>query len=158
MSQWKIKDTKGLKKAAYIKDVQSKNSKILKVEDKDDLERLNAYTDRFPLLAVRKYILRIITLIQMTSLIIISSKIFDNISIFVILANSIVMVLDDSSTNDNPNPIFAVLETVFLILYTAEMVLKIVGMGFFFSKESYLKDSWNILDFFIVLTSYITLL
>jgi hypothetical protein len=92
----------------------------------------------------------------MTALIIISSKAFDNISIMVILANSIVMTLDDSSTNDNPNPIFGVFETVFLILYTAEMVFKIVGMGFFFTKDSYLKDSWNILDFFIVVTSYIT--
>jgi len=99
-----------LKKAAYIKDIQSKNSQILKIEEKDDLEKLNVYTDRFPLLSVRKAILRVVTLIQMTSFMIISSKIFDNISILVILANSIVMVLDDSSTNDNPNPIFAVLE------------------------------------------------
>ena len=147
-----------MKKAAYIKDIQSKNSQILKIEEKDDLEKLNVYTDRFPLLSVRKAILRVVTLIQMTSFMIISSKIFDNISILVILANSIVMVLDDSSTNDNPNPIFAVLENVFLILYTIEMVFKIIGMGFFFPKDSYLKDSWNILDFFIVLTSYITLL
>jgi hypothetical protein len=110
------------------------------------------------LLSLRKAFLRVVTLIQMTSFMIISSKIFDNISILVILANSIVMVLDDSSTNDNPNPIFAVLENVFLILYTIEMVFKIIGMGFFFPKDSYLKDSWNILDFFIVLTSYITLL
>ena len=87
---------------------------------------------------------------------IISSKTFDNISIFVILANSIVMVLDDSSTNSNPNPIFAIMETVFLVLYTAEMIFKIVGMGFFFSDNAYLKDSWNILDFFIVLTSFVT--
>ena len=147
-----------MKKAAYIKDIQSKNSQILKIEEKDDLEKLNVYTDRFPLLSVRKAILRVVTLIQMTSFMIISSKIFDNISILVILANSIVMVLDDSSTNDNPNPIFAVLENVFLILYTIEMVFKIIGMGFFFPKDSYLKDIWNILDFFIVLTSYITLL
>jgi hypothetical protein len=127
------------------------------VEEKDDLEKLNVYTDRFPLLSLRKAFLRVVTLIQMTSFMIISSKIFDNISILVILANSVVMVLDDSSTNDNPNPIFAVLENVFLILYTIEMMFKIIGMGFFFPKESYLKDSWNILDFFIVLTSYITM-
>jgi hypothetical protein len=128
----------------------------LKISEKDELEKLNIYTDRWPLLGLRKTILRFMTLTQMTAFVIISSKIFDNISILVILANSIVMVLDDSSTNDNPNPIFAVFETVFLILYTIEMGLKIIGMGFFFPKDSYLKDSWNILDFFIVLTSYVT--
>jgi hypothetical protein len=69
----------------------------------------------------------------MVAFTIISSKIFDNISIMVILANSVVMVFDDSSTNDDPNPIYAVLETVFLVLYSAEMFFKIVGMGFFFT-------------------------
>lgn len=158
MVTWKIRDRKGLKKLAYIKDIQSRNSNILKIKEKDDLERLNFYTDRFPLLVLRKAMLRVMTFIQMTCLAIISSKIFEKATITVILANSIVMVLDDSGVNDNPNPMFAVLENVFLILYSVEMALKIVGMGFFFPRDSYLKDSWNILDFFIVVTSYITLL
>jgi hypothetical protein len=63
MSNWKTKDTKGLKKAAYIKDIQSKNSKILKIAEKDELEKLNVYSDRWPLLALRKQILRIVILI-----------------------------------------------------------------------------------------------
>lgn len=130
---------------------------ILKISEKNELEKLNVFTDRFPLLALRKSLLRVMILIKMTAFAIQASKTFENISILVILANSVVMVLDDSSTNDNPNPIFSVLENVFLILYSAEMFFKIVGMGFFFSKDAYLKDSWNILDFFIVLTSYITL-
>ena len=92
----------------------------------------------------------------MTCFFIINTKAFDNISIMVILANSFTMILDDSGTNDNPDPIWALLETVFLILYTVEMVFKILGMGFIFKDEAYLKDSWNILDFFIVMTSYST--
>lgn len=35
------------------------------------------------------------------------------------------------------------------------MVLKIIGMGFIFNKQSYLRDYWNILDFVIVVTAYI---
>lgn len=45
---------------------------------------------------------------------------------------------------------------MFLILYTTEMVLKILGLGFIFGKNSYLKDSWNVLDFVIVVTSLMT--
>jgi hypothetical protein len=90
----------------------------------------------------------------MTSFYIINTKAFDNISILVILANSFSMILDDTGTNDNPDPIWAILETAFLVLYTIEMVFKILGMGFLFKQDAYLKDSWNILDFFIVMTSY----
>ena len=35
------------------------------------------------------------------------------------------------------------------------MILKILGLGFIFPKDSYLRDSWNILDFIIVISGYI---
>ena len=35
------------------------------------------------------------------------------------------------------------------------MILKILGLGFVFPKDSYLRDSWNILDFIIVISGYI---
>jgi uncharacterized protein YktB (UPF0637 family) len=54
MQQWKQKDFKGLKKNAYIKEIQKKNDKILTVAEKNDLEKLEVYTDRFPLLKLRK--------------------------------------------------------------------------------------------------------
>ncbi len=41
-------------------------------------------------------------------------------------------------------------------MYTIEMSLKILGMGFLFNKKSYLRDRWNILDFIIVSTSLLT--
>ena len=46
-------------------------------------------------------------------------------------------------------------DLVFLILYTIEMMLKIVGLGFILNKNSYLRDAWNILDFTIITTGYI---
>ena len=56
MCSWKQKDVRGIKKNAYIKEVQKKNERILSVADKDELERLEVMTDRFPLLEVRKAI------------------------------------------------------------------------------------------------------
>mmetsp|Transcript_20713 Transcript_20713/g.31757 ORF Transcript_20713/g.31757 Transcript_20713/m.31757 type:complete len:105 (-) Transcript_20713:6957-7271(-) len=87
---------------------------------------------------------------------VISTKLFENASISVILANSLVMIFDDPTIAD-PLPAFQVAENIFLALYTVEMVFKIVGMGFLFSENAYLMDSWNILDFVIVLISYFTL-
>lgn len=54
MCQWKQKDKKGIKKNSYIKEIQKKNEKILSVAEKDNLEKLEVYTDRFPLLELRK--------------------------------------------------------------------------------------------------------
>ena len=47
------------------------------------------------------------------------------------------------------------MDTVFLAIYTTEMSLKIIAYGFYFSPNAYIKDSWNILDFTIVSTSYL---
>jgi hypothetical protein len=41
--------------------------------------------------------------------------------------------------------------------YTAEMVLKILGMGFILNKGAYLRDAWNALDFVIVMTGLLSL-
>ena len=40
-------------------------------------------------------------------------------------------------------------------MYTIEMGLKILGLGFLFDQGAYLKDGWNILDFIIVGTAWI---
>ena len=78
---------------------------------------------------------------------------FDPWTIGVILANSVTMMIDDP-TGRNTNPLFDELEHVFLLLYTIEMILKILGLGLIFGENAYLTDSWNILDFVIVLSSY----
>ena len=49
------------------------------------------------------------------------------------------------------------MESFFLIIYAIECGLKILGMGFIFNKGAYLRDSWNILDFVIVATSFVPL-
>jgi hypothetical protein len=43
-----------------------------------------------------------------------------------------------------------VVDKIFLALYGAEMLIKIVAMGFYYGKFAYLSDGWNKLDFFIV--------
>lgn len=50
------------------------------------------------------------------------------------------------------------IENIFQALYTIEMVIKILGMGFIFNKGAYLRDYFNMLDFFIVMSAYVSLL
>ena len=38
------------------------------------------------------------------------------------------------------------------------MVLKILGMGFIFGKGAYLKDPFNVMDFFIVVSAYLSMM
>ena len=44
---------------------------------------------------------------------------------------------------------------VLLYLYTIEMFLKIIGLGFILRKNAYIRDGWNILDFIIVITAWL---
>jgi hypothetical protein len=37
------------------------------------------------------------------------------------------------------------------------MVFKILGLGFIFGEDTYIWDPWNLLDFFIVMSSYAAL-
>ena len=97
-------------------------------------------------------------MIKATARAIIEHPWFDNISIFIIMANSIVMVFDDTDRNDNPHPLFAQLELIFFWCYFMEMVFKITGLGFVFGPDTYLMDGWNCLDFFIVISSVVTMM
>ena len=63
MCNWKKKDVRGIKKNAYIKEIQKKNNKILTKPPKDALEQLEVDTDRFPLLQCRKAIRKVLILL-----------------------------------------------------------------------------------------------
>lgn len=66
------------------------------------------------------------------------------------------MLAIDDPTSDYKDPVTTIIETFFLWAYGIESALKIVAMGLIFNKGSYLRDSWNILDFIIVITSFIS--
>ncbi|GMH60361.1 hypothetical protein TrRE_jg11189 [Triparma retinervis] len=50
------------------------------------------------------------------------------------------------------------LDKVFSIIFLVECIVKLVALGFITHEKSYLRDSWNVLDFIIVLTSTVALL
>lgn len=89
--------------------------------------------------------------------IIISNNIYQTFSLSVIILNSITIAL----MNDNKKTNISVLDAIdpyFLKIVSSEMGIKMIAYGIIFSKNSYLRDKWNVLDFFVVTTSWINLL
>ena len=63
----------------------------------------------------------------------------------------------EPSKLDTENQIWKVLEYVFQVIYTIEMILKICALGFIWEKYTYMRDGWNVLDFIIVISSWATI-
>jgi hypothetical protein len=133
-----------------------KNDLVLNVVKQTRLELNELYRDRWPFLNFRKRVFRVIIYINMFALNIISSKVFEHACITVILANSITLAAEDPQAVSSTALADAV-ENIFLALYSIEMCLKIVGLGFVFNEGAYLRDPWNILDFTIVSSAYLTI-
>ena len=124
---------------------------------KNELELNEIFTDKWPFLELRRSFFRTQIYIKIFASNIINHTVFDRICIFVIMANSFTLALEDPQAVSTTKTADAI-ENVFLALYTIEMVLKIVGMGFVSGKDAYLKDPWNILDFTIVSSAYLTVI
>jgi hypothetical protein len=89
---------------------------------------------------------------------IIVSAWFDYFILGCILANSVNLALYDySQENDNSYGINTndLLEIAFTFIFLIEAILKVIGMGLFMHKNSYMREGWNILDFIVVLVSLI---
>jgi hypothetical protein len=131
-----------------------KDDSFFMIVDKDSLERIDDMRGRC--LFIRKTIFKIKTHSTHLAYFIISSKVFDAITLFVILLNSIQLATDDPTTASQP-AFLNVIDNVFMAFYTFEMTIKIIGMGFILNKGAYLRDPWNVLDFTIVSTGLLSL-
>ena len=70
---------------------------------------------------------------------------FDRVILLTIFGNCISLAVEDPSLPE-PDPIIEVLDIVFLIIFSIEMVLKIIAMGFVMQQFSYLRDPWNVVS------------
>ena len=72
------------------------------------------------------------------------NPLFDRFILLVIVVNCVFLALDkevDGVTNN-----IETIDFVFLLIYTWEMTMKIIAMGFVMREHSYLRDSWNIVS------------
>lgn len=64
---------------------------------------------------------------------------------------------DDTITCTSPRcQILQTSDDIIFCFFTLEMLIKMMAMGIVGSKTAYLSDTWNRLDFFIVVAGYIT--
>jgi hypothetical protein len=84
---------------------------------------------------------------------VVRSKPFDYVMMLIIFANCVFLALDDPTTAEDPAYYFAV-DVTFAVLFSVELLLKVVAFGFAGHAGAYLRDGWNRLDFALVLISY----
>ena len=46
------------------------------------------------------------------------------------------------------------MEIVFMVVFTTEMLTKILALGFMLHKGSYMRNPWNFMDFFVVTSGW----
>jgi hypothetical protein len=50
--------------------------------------------------------------------------------------------------------VFSLFRYIFTSIFTLEMVIKVISLGFVINNHAYLRDYWNWLDFGIVVISF----
>lgn len=88
----------------------------------------------------------------------VESNKFDYFIIVLIILSSINLIVDNPLEDPKGTKKYIVdlLDIIFTSIFVLEFLLKIVSYGFCFNgKKSYLRNTWNLIDFFIVSCSVI---
>ena len=95
---------------------------------------------------IRRFCLRVITHSQ-----------FETVIMIGITLSSIKLAVETYFTDSNESVTygFKIFDYVINVFFAIEMALKVVSLGLILDKGSYLRDEWNMLDGFIVVTSII---
>lgn len=80
-------------------------------------------------------------------------KPFEYLILLTIFANCVALAVYTPFPNSDSNQTNAYLEkieNIFLVIFTAECVMKVIAYGFAMHPGAYLRNGWNLLDFTIV--------
>lgn len=127
----------------------------LQIRIRTNMEKVDEYDDEYPLLELRKAILRIAKGISEIFRLMINSTAFQVLVILIILFNTVVLALEDPRDAVLPYP-YNKIELFFVYFYTAEFALIVGANGLILNSDSYFKDWWNILDFTILVTAWLS--
>ncbi|KNC46856.1 egg laying defective protein 19 [Thecamonas trahens ATCC 50062] len=98
--------------------------------------------------------------IRRMAIALVDSPWFDRFILLAIVVNCVFLALWNpfDPPNSQRNVVLDIAEYVFTAIFTAELMLKALAMGFFMHKHAYLRDPWNWLDFGVVCLGYLTLI
>ena len=133
------------------KEIGAKEVIDFKILRKEEVAR--RYFDYCCCLEQRKKINKILVYARYYCRFFVDNWIFDNLSLLIIILNTILILISDPT---DPNNLGNKSDQYFLYFYTVEAILKIISFTFFQAEDAYIKDYWNILDFFVVLVGWIS--
>lgn len=73
-----------------------------------------------------------------------------------IIANCLVMASEQHLPEGDRTPLAVKLEEtepIFLVIFCVEATCKIIALGLILHENSYLRNAWNIMDFFVIITA-----
>lgn len=87
---------------------------------------------------------------------------FERTILAAIVFSSLKLGFDTYFVHVDENSLFKrvsdIIDTIFSCVFIVESLIKTISMGMIMDRGSYLRDTWNILDFFIVVCSLIDLI
>ncbi|NXA04234.1 CAC1H protein, partial [Sapayoa aenigma] len=91
---------------------------------------------------------------------VIAHKMFDHVVLVFIFLNCITIALErpDIDPQSTERIFLSVSNYIFTAIFVAEMMVKVVALGFFSGENTYLQSSWNILDGVLVFVSIIDII
>jgi Ion transport protein len=128
----------------------------LKVRIMTDIENVDNLIDNFPALEFRRAVIRIMKSFSELCYITINHFLFQWIVALAILLNTIIIAIEDPSATTLQSP-YSEFELFFIYFYSIEFGIKICALGAFLNRDGYFRDPWNILDFIILLSMWISL-
>ncbi|KAK7582611.1 hypothetical protein V9T40_014056 [Parthenolecanium corni] len=88
-------------------------------------------------------------------------KPFEYLILLTIFANCIALAVYTPypcGDSDDTNSILDNIESIFLVIFTLECMMKILAYGFIAHSGAYLRNGWNLLDFTIVVIGLVTVI
>lgn len=86
---------------------------------------------------------------------------FESVILILILMSSVKLVWDTyllgSPDDSTENKVSFAFDIFFTIAFTVEFILKSISLGVVLEPKTYLRDSWNQMDFIIVIISILDL-
>ena len=142
-----------------LKPIQSFDSKLDLDVSEDEKSSVHKAHRHQEVIACRRslYIFSKRNPLRSVCLWIIRHRYFETVILIMIAISSIKLSVDTfvSSSNDTYTNISNTFDKVVNIFFAVEAVTKIISLGFFMDEGSYARDSWNILDFIIVVVSLV---
>ncbi|KFO58967.1 Voltage-dependent T-type calcium channel subunit alpha-1I, partial [Corvus brachyrhynchos] len=91
---------------------------------------------------------------------VIAHKMFDHVVLVFIFLNCITIALErpDIDPLSTERIFLSVSNYIFTAIFVAEMMVKVVALGFFSGENTYLQSSWNVLDGVLVFVSIIDII